>query len=301
MWFSRYQPNRARWALTAALAAGVAIITVPRSSAGATEAWNFVAPIPHGNWNGFEVQFCGNMEANIQLGTSDANTNPFQGGYMATTNNPTPTRQCPNGVTTATFAGAMGTQGIRTTWAPFNTAADTNGMLAHFGILNNPTSSSTWLQAEAADWTNSVIKSLGPVSGLPSIVPTWTPPTGSGGYIIAYLQDTDDVGQWLELPYTTGPTGSLMLTLSNNDSTPLTFNDYGYFLSPTFIPLDNLNFTGEPPPGHPNSPFTVLPTPPSLSAGGSEVVAATPEPSELGLLVLGGLALLARRRWLRAG
>ena len=305
MWFSRYQSNRA---LIAALAAGLAIIAVPRSSIGATEAWNFFAPIPSGSWNDFEVQFCGNMTDYIQLSASDANTNPFQNGTLSTSYNPTPTASCLNGTTTATFAGGTGSYGNGSTWETGNRAATSNGKIAHFGILNSASTGQNWLEADATYWTNTST-SLMPNIGLPSVVPTWpilppNPPIGpTSPFIISYIQDTAGVGQWFELPEpTTGTTASpLDITLTNNDSTPLTFNNYGYFISPTLIPLDNLNFTGEPPPGQPNSPFTVLPTPPSLSAGGSEVVAATPEPSELGLLVLGGLALLARRRWLRAG
>jgi hypothetical protein len=322
MWFSRYQPNRARRALTAALAAGLAIIMAPRSSIGGIEAWTTDVPIPQGSWNDFEVQFCGNMTDYIQLSASDANTNPFQNGTLSTSYNPTPTASCPNGTTTATFAGGTGSYGNGSTWETGNRAATSNGKIAHFGILNSASSESTgqnWLEADGVLYIP-LPPGVGPIRfPTPNPTPTWpiprTPVVGpTPPWIISYIQDTTGVGQWSELPEPTtigllsnivdgGSTTAspLDITLTNNGSTPMTFNNYGYFISPTFIPLDNLNFTGEPPPGQPNSPFTVLPTPPSLSAGGSEVVAATPEPSELGLLVLGGLALLARRRWLRAG
>ena len=151
MWFSRYQPNRARRALTAALAAGLAIIMAPRSSIGGIEAWTTDVPIPQGSWNDFEVQFCGNMTDYIQLSASDANTNPFQNGTLSTSYNPTPTASCPNGTTTATFAGGTGSYGNGSTWETGNRAATSNGKIAHFGILNSASSESTgqnWLEAD---------------------------------------------------------------------------------------------------------------------------------------------------------
>ena len=67
----------------------------------------------------------------------------------------------------------------------------------------------------------------------------------------------------------------------------------GYQLSPTLIPLDNLNFNDVPPPGHPGSNFTDLP-----QYDGSLVSTGVPEPSTWAMMLFGfaGLIFVEYRR-----
>jgi hypothetical protein len=115
---------------------------------------------------------------------------------------------------------------------------------------------------------------------------------------VVFVQVTSNgvtAGNWFEIPYN----GSAPpITLSNPTGSSETLSNVGYQLSPTLIPLDNLNFGTDPPPGFPGSTFT----PDSqldgmtVSAGGSLPV-YTPEPSMLLPLAAGiGLLVFASRR-----
>jgi hypothetical protein len=88
------------------------------------------------------------------------------------------------------------------------------------------------------------------------------PSTSSPGatkYLIEFVTVSSggqSVGNWFELPYT----GTLPANnLQNFTGAPVTLSNVGFMLSPTLIPLDNLNFGTEPPPGTSGSPFTSLP------------------------------------------
>jgi hypothetical protein len=163
----------------------------------------------------------------------------------------------------------------------------------HFGIQPSASDQNgPMLTAVSEDWNS--------LPSLP-IINVTNPPLAPGKtvkYDIFFTQVTsggNTTGGWYEVPYT----GSLpQIQFSNPTATSETLSDVGYQLSPTLIPLDNLNFGTDPPPGFPGSTFT--PTPQfdgtSISAGGSLTI--TPEPSML-LPLVGCIALLgyaARRR-----
>ena len=107
-------------------------------------------------------------------------------------------------------------------------------------------------------------------------------------------------GQWNEVPFLTGTTPILALT--NPTSCLERLSNVGFLLSITHIPLDDLNFAMEPPPGTPGSMFIDL-----TNLDGSDicpgcsisVTLPTPEPGS-GLLLVTGcagmLVVLGRRR-----
>ena len=93
-------------------------------------------------------------------------------------------------------------------------------------------------------------------------------------------------GEWAEFQV---PTNAMGTPYFENDSTaPVTLSSVGYQLSPTLIPLDELNSTYEP-----AGNFTSLGIPDgtTLQPGQSVV----PEPSAIALLGVGGIGLIACR------
>ncbi len=280
-------------AVVAVAAAGM--VAGPRAvlataAGGGSECWNSFIPVPTGSWNDLEVTFAGNQTGTISSSTY-AGTNPFLSGTLSTTYN------SGTNVTTVEYAGSAGTYGNSSTWANYDSGTNT----AHFGLINL-LSNNTWLAPTSLTWTNSTNSTTSVLPAPPQIVPGWAVPTaGTATHdLVLFLGSTDpgpSMGQWYEMPYPGSfPTD---VTLTNDGTGTDNFTNYGYFTSDTQIPLDSLNYGSEPPPGLPGSPFTTLPNPGSLGPGQSETI-ATPEPSALGLLALGGLALLARRHWLRA-
>ena len=103
-----------------------------------------------------------------------------------------------------------------------------------------------------------------------------TSPTSSGPtqYIVAYAEVNNSApGDWFELPYQ----GSYTFKFTGSGPGPITLSDAAYFISPTEIPLDDLNLTDEPPPGNPGSPFTPLPSFDGILAPGSSDTASSPD------------------------
>ncbi len=99
---------------------------------------------------------------------------------------------------------------------------------------------------------------------------------------------------WFEEQFTNGSNPQLDLTYSNYGRGAL--SDVGYFISDSLIPLDQLNYPDEPPPGATNSPFTALPTLDGQSISGTGSLNFTlplPIPSPLALAGVGAIGLLA--------
>jgi hypothetical protein len=121
------------------------------------------------------------------------------------------------------------------------------------------------------------------------------PPVGPG-YTIIYVDATAQgltVGQWFEFP---GSVLQPIFTNNNGPTGPVTLSDAGYQTSFTEIPLSDLNFSDEPPPGNPGSPFIPLPQ------YNGRVLNPSPEPSmwiplASGLICIGRAA---RRRFKNA-
>ena len=116
--------------------------------------------------------------------------------------------------------------------------------------------------------------------------------------VVVHYQTTDfpansffDV--FVELSIPPGPLGQLQIGLNNSTGTAQNVSDSGYFLSPTLIPLDQLNENN-----YPDSSFTPIPgLTESLGSPGTDSAAVSlPEPSTIGLIALGGLLLPRRSR-----
>ncbi len=141
-----------------------------------------------------------------------------------------------------------------------------------------------------------------------SITPSEAPfaaEQGSGGpdYLIVGLEATDQ---------STGnsdsffeefdvPAASEYAVTINNGAGDDTGNlsDAGYFLSDTLIPLDQLNYGSNPPPGDFGSPFIPLPGLDGTTLPGGDGIgfdASVPEPASLTILGAGALVLIRRRR-----
>jgi hypothetical protein len=103
--------------------------------------------------------------------------------------------------------------------------------------------------------------------------------TGQIYYLIEYVAATSGAesgGNYFELPYQ----GSYIFRFIGSGG-PVTLSDAGYFISPTEIPLSDLNLTDEPPTGSPGSPFTPQPIWDRPIPGG------IPEPATWVMLLLG--------------
>lgn len=132
------------------------------------------------------------------------------------------------------------------------------------------------------------------------------PMSGAVHYAVLFADVTSGgqtVGQWFELPYTAST--SPQLTLSNYTASTETLSDVGFMLSPTLIPLDQLNFGLLPPPGTSGSPFTPLPQYDGSSLNGGDGIgtpgdnpittgALTPEPSSIILMATALLVVAGR-------
>lgn len=118
--------------------------------------------------------------------------------------------------------------------------------------------------------------------------------TGQIYYLIEYATVTsgaESTGNYTELPYQ----GSYTFKFIGSGG-PVTLSDAGYFISPTEIPLSDLNLSDEPPTNSPFSPFTPQP-------GLDGPIPGIPEPVTWVMLLLGvfGVGAASRCRGQRIG
>jgi hypothetical protein len=134
------------------------------------------------------------------------------------------------------------------------------------------------------------------VSIIPNPAPPATPPNGTSfSYIIDFVQFTQDGisgSEWAEFPYVPGDQPTFTFGGWADPLDAIHFTDHEIQLSPTLIPIDDLNFADDPP----ASGFNGADFAPAVIP--ADVV---PEPSAFILLALGILGLLARRRVLVRG
>jgi hypothetical protein len=193
----------------------------------------------------------------------------------------------------ATFNGTntvvtfTGNNPIKSTYT-FNYGGSGNGK-PHFGLdPSSSTGGGPAFTVVSQYWSNKTAKAQMPSLSIkqPALVGT------NFKYALFFADATSNgqtVGQWFETPYTTtqAPKFSPQVFTQGN----VTLSNVGFQLSPTLIPLDNLNFANDPPPGTSGSPFTSLP-----SLNGTTLT-SMPEPSSALLAV--GLTGLLLRRWRR--
>ncbi len=273
----------------AALAVGSAgaaqIQIVP---AGEGEVFNCFEPLPPESMTGgatsFTIIFAGNVISEIDTSStqSDAGLNPFLYLNNELNNGGTTTVGAVldgNGNTDVTLSGSNAIM--------YNSSFDFNG-LPHVGLASSGTDGTLDLISQT--WSNGTSSYT-----VPGGISAYIAGGGGGGpaaldpYAILFADVTsggNTVGQWIELPYTGSyPT----LTITNYTGSAETLSNVGYFLSPTMIPLDNLNFGTTPPPGSLDSPFIPLPNldgetlagGDGIGGAGGSVTQGLPEPSSI--------------------
>jgi hypothetical protein len=128
------------------------------------------------------------------------------------------------------------------------------------------------------------------VSVIPNPAAPATPPTGTSfSYVVDFIQFTQDGisgTEWAEFPYVPGSQPTFTYGGWADALDAIHFTDHEIQLSPTLIPLDDLNFADDPLSGGTAGPAFA---PADIPA---DVV---PEPSAALLLVLGALAILSLR------
>jgi hypothetical protein len=237
---------------------------------------NEFVPLPDPS-SAFTMVFKGDVRAafdpNVLLRLStDPLSNPW--AYLGGTASVTPSLDNA-GNTDVTFQGSFP---IRNTDFFCAGGPPCNG-LPHFGLETAELDS---LQMITQFWTDEASNQL------PSLTVDGPALTGSTtAWAVLFADVTtggNTVGQWWEVPYTSG--ASPLLSLFNNTGSGETLSDVGFLLSETQIPLDDLNFGKVPPPGTPGSAFFDLPSLDGLylPGGGSNSFTATPEPSALWML-----------------
>jgi hypothetical protein len=275
----------------AAIAAMVAVPQLADANVAAapSEFWNGFYSYPaNQDSTDFEVTFTGNQTDYIDLPSpTDTNLDPWGNGNVRDSYNPA------TNLTTVSYNGA-------TSDPPF--AQSISGQPAgvvHFGLGATTSSGSGvgWGTFAGAYWTGDTAgATTGPSEPVMDLQPNFTVPIGPANFAVWFLEGTvngNKTGQWFEFPISSGTSPSFILT--NPNSGTMTFDNAGYFLSPTEIPLENLNWPGEPPPGVAGSPFAMLPVPQPLAAGASEPV-TTPEPAAIAFMAAAGVLILAIRR-----
>jgi hypothetical protein len=264
------------------------------------EAFNAFEPLPPSSMTGgatsFTIVFAGNVVSAIDTaGTvNDTGLNPF--AYVNSLLN--------NGGTTSVTAALDGNGNTDVTFMGSNAIMSSSSFqfgnnLPHVGLSSSPSGPAS-LDLLSQTWSNSSSSFTLPGGVSVSVV--------NGGatdpFAIFFAQVTSGrltSGEWFELPYTAGTVPRL--TLANYTSSAETLSDAGYYLSPTQIPLDDLNFGSNSPPGSLNSPFIPLPNlggqtlSPGNGTGGAGGSITTqglvPEPSSIismatGLLIAAG-------------
>lgn len=272
---------RARLVLLAAAAAGLL-----GAGAARAEDFNEYVTLTSSQATSFTMVLKGNVISSINLVAmqTDATVNPFYWVIVNVYHN----------VGTSTVTATLNAQGntvVTFTGTHPITTGETNspGHPPHFGL--DPSASDGGgpkLTVVSQYYSNGAAKTNTPSVSFNS------PALGSGAvkyeiFFADVTQGGQSGGEWFEIPYTGSTAPSLAPTVYTGGTVDL--SNVGYQLSPTLIPLDDLNFQDYPPPGSPGSGFSSLP-----QYDGAMISA--PEPSVWAMMLLGlfGVGAILRRR-----
>jgi hypothetical protein len=263
------------------------VVAALGAGAAHAECFNEYETLPGYSPTVFVIILKGNVIGSLNIGAmaTDPTVNPF---YYVIKND--------GAKGTANVTAALNGQGntVVTFTGPAITPGETNspGHPPHFGLdPSGANGSGPKLTVVTQYWSNN--KSSTQLPSLTVNAPTLG--AGTTKWITFFADVTANgqtVGQWFEVPYTgTQPTFSPQVYTQGN----VTLSNVGYQLSPTFIPLDNLNFPADPPPNTSGSTFTDLPQ------FDGKTLTSMPEPGSAVLAVgLTGLLLQRFRRRRRA-
>ncbi len=262
---------------------------------------------PITGWNGFNILLSGNPTLPAQNGM-DTFTDPFAvNGTSTIAPGPyTPFATdagIPVGPGLVTLPGQ--TRVHFTGTVPINQANIPNQNISNppdqvqFGLVGPI--DNTPMQILAQHWVgtytdflsdhDNYLRGIPVVSITPHPAPPATPPNGTSfSYIIDFVQFTQDGisgSEWAEFPYVPGEQPTFTYGGWADLLDAIHFTEHEIQLSPTLIPIDDLNFADDPP----ASGF-------GASAFASAAIPAdvVPEPSGFIVLALGALGLLARQR-----
>jgi hypothetical protein len=314
---AQFSSNRHRLARVLLGVMGVLVLSLARGNACASELFSesvYVPPLtalydgnPVTGWNGFNILLSGNPVLPPQ-NANDTFTDPFavNGSSTITTGPYTPVATdvgIPVGPGLVTLPGQ--TRVHFTGTAPINQANIPNQNISNpadqvqFGLVGPI--DNTPLQILAQHWVgtytdfldghDNYLRGIPVVSIIPNPAPPATPPNGTSfNYIIDFVQFTQDGisgSEWAEFPYVPGDQPTFTYGGWADPLDAIHFTNHEIQLSPTLIPIDDLNFAGDPPTsGFDGSAFAPAAIP-------ADVV---PEPSAWLGMTLAMLGLLGRRR-----
>jgi hypothetical protein len=259
---------------------------------------------PVTGWNGFNILLSGNPVLPTQ-NASDTNTDPFAvNGTSTITADPYSSSATDAGIPVG--PGLVTLPGLTrvhfTGTVPINQSNIPNQNLSNptdqvqFGLVG-PTDN-TPLQILAQHWVGTYTDFLSDhdnyLRGIPvvSITPNPAPPATATNfsYIVDFIQFTQDGisgSEWAEFPYVPGNQPTFTYGGWADPADAIHFTNHEIQLSPTLIPLDDLNFADDPPAsGINDSEFAPATIP-------ADVV---PEPSSFMLLAFVVMGILSLRR-----
>ncbi|MHB1768796.1 MAG: hypothetical protein ACYCUV_13220 [Phycisphaerae bacterium] len=158
-----------------------------------------------------------------------------------------------------------------------------------------------WNGSLAPDITNAYWGSVATSNTISPLPLTASPPQTTADPWADITYDVSGTQYWFEEQFSLGTNPQITITNTNSDSE--TLSGAGYFISESYIPLDQLNFGSEPPPDISGSPFIPLPnldgqTIPGSNNGSNGSLSFTiplPTPPPLALAGVGAIGLLAVR------
>jgi hypothetical protein len=308
--------NRCRLARVLFGILAVSILSVAPGNVRASELFSesvYVPPVtpvydgnPVNGWNGFNILLSGSPALYPQ-NASDTNTDAFAvNGTSTITTGPYSPFSSDAGIPVGPgFDTSPGLTRVRFTGTvPINQANLPNQNLSNptdqvqFGLVGPADNTPLQLVAQhwAGTYTSPVFGNANYLRGVPVVsitphpAPPASPPDGTSfDYIVDFVQFTQDGisgSEWVEFPYVPGSQPFFTFSGWADPYDSIHFTNNQIQLSPTLIPLDDLNFADDPPTSGINgSSFT----PAALPA---DVV---PEPSILMGFTLGLLGLATRR------